>query len=90
MAHENFAWIEERSAGAEAAQRTRFEALTGDERPWEYIDAVYLTGSIEAIQEKVAARIEAGVEYLMLHTLTADLDQLELLHRHVVAPFRAP
>jgi len=27
------------------------------------------------------------VEYLMLHTLTADLAQLELIAKHVIEPF---
>jgi hypothetical protein len=36
----------------------------------------------------VQERIDAGVEYLMLHTLTSDLEQLDLIARHVVEPFR--
>jgi hypothetical protein len=33
------------------------------------------------------ARIDAGVEYLLLHTMTADLRQLELFAKHVLEPF---
>ena len=33
------------------------------------------------------ARIDAGVEYMMLHTLSADLEQLELIAKHIVEPF---
>lgn len=47
-----------------------------EERLWEYIEAVYMTGTIDRIQEAIQARVDAGVEYMMLHTLTADLDQL--------------
>ena len=34
-----------------------------------------------------AQRIQAGIEYIFLHTLTADLAQLDLIARHVVEPF---
>jgi probable F420-dependent oxidoreductase len=89
VAHENFTWIpRQTSRGAVIAeQQERFGAMLSDERPWEYIDAVYMTGTIDEIQAKIQARIDAGVEYLMLHTLTADPDQLDLIARHVVEPF---
>jgi probable F420-dependent oxidoreductase len=89
VAHENFTWIEERGSRDEviAVQQARFGAIVSDERPWDYIEAVYMPGTVDEIQAKVQARVDAGVEYLMLHTLTSDLDQLELIARHVVRPF---
>jgi len=89
IAHENFTWIEERGTGEQiaAVQQQRFGAVMSDERPWAYVDAVYLPGSVDEIQAKVQARIDAGIEYLMLHTLTSDLEQLELIARHIVEPF---
>jgi probable F420-dependent oxidoreductase len=90
VAHENFTWIEERGSKDEvtAIQQQRFGQIVSDERPWEYIDAVYMPGTVDEIQAKVQARIDAGAEYLMLHTLNADLEQLELIAKHVVEPFR--
>jgi probable F420-dependent oxidoreductase len=91
IAHENFTWIEE-SGTADAIrsmQQARFGAIVSDERPWEYIDEVYMPGTIDEIQAKVQRRVDAGVEYLMLHTLTADVEQLELIAKHVVEPFRS-
>jgi probable F420-dependent oxidoreductase len=90
VAHENFVWIEESGSEQEVSdiQQERFGLIVSDERPWEYIDAVYLPGTVERIQAKVQARIDAGVEYMMLHTLDADLEQLELIARHIVEPFR--
>jgi probable F420-dependent oxidoreductase len=90
VAHENFVWIEPTGAvdQVRAVQQQRFGAVLSDERPWDYIDSVYLPGTIDVIQRKVQARVDAGVEYLMLHTLTADLGQLDLIARHVVEPFR--
>lgn len=90
VAHENFTWIEESGTPDEIRdeQQRRFASVMSDERPWEYIDSVYMPGTIDAIQQKIQARIDAGVEYLMLHTLSADIPQLEAIGRHVVEPFR--
>jgi probable F420-dependent oxidoreductase len=90
VAHENFTWIEERGSADEvrAIQQARFGRVLSDERPWEYFEAVYLPGTIDAIQTKVQARIDVGVHELMLHTFTADLAQLELMAKHVLEPFR--
>ena len=90
VAHENFTWIEESGTADEvrSEQQRRFASVMSDERPWEYIDSVYMPGTIDAIQKKVQARIDAGVEYLMLHTLSADIAQLEAIARHVVEPFK--
>ena len=89
IAHENFVWIEETGTADEirSVQQDRFGRVLSDERPWEYIDAVYLPGTIDRIQEKVQARAAAGVECLMLHTLSADLDQLDLIAKHILGPF---
>ena len=62
-------------------------AVFSDERPWDYIEAVYLTGTIDEIQQQVQRRIDAGVEYLILHTMTADTRQLDLFARHILQPF---
>ena len=59
-------------------------AVFSDERPWDYIEAVYLTGTIDEIQQQVQRRIDAGVEYLILHTMTADPRQLELFAKHIL------
>ena len=89
VAHENFTWIEEHGSSDEvrAVQQTRFADVVSDERPWEYIDEVYMPGTIDEIQTKIQARVDAGVEYMMLHTLSADIQQLELIAKHIIKPF---
>jgi probable F420-dependent oxidoreductase len=88
IAHENFAWLEERGSKDEitALQQERFAEVISSERPWDYIDATYLSGTIDEIQGKLHARQRVGVEYVMLHTLRADIGQLELFARHLVEP----
>ena len=89
VAHENFCWLSESTSrdDAVAEQRERLYAVVSDERPWEYIESVYLTGTIDDVQRRVQERIDAGVEYLVLHTMTAHLRQLELFAEHILAPF---
>ena len=91
VAHENFTWIEESGSPDEIRdeQQKRFASVMSDERPWDYIDSVYMPGTIDDIQRKIQVRIDVGVEYLMLHTLSADISQLEAIARHVLEPFRS-
>jgi probable F420-dependent oxidoreductase len=90
VAHENFVWLTEKTkrSDAVAEQKTRMLAIISDERPWEYIEAVYLTGTIDEIQGRIQQRIDAGVEHMFLHTMTADLSQLELFAKHLLEPFK--
>jgi alkanesulfonate monooxygenase SsuD/methylene tetrahydromethanopterin reductase-like flavin-dependent oxidoreductase (luciferase family) len=90
VAHENFVWLTEERGRSNviAEQRERMLAVISDERPWEYIEAVYLTGTIDDIQRRIQQRIDAGVEYIFLHTMTADLSQLDLFAKHVLEPFK--
>jgi probable F420-dependent oxidoreductase len=89
VAHENFCWLSEKTQRAEViSEQQRFmSAVFSDERPWDYIEAVYLTGTIDEIQRQVQRRIDAGVEYLILHTMTADTRQLDLFAKHILQPF---
>lgn len=91
VAHENFVWLTERTRRDEVIdeQRKRMLAVVSDERPLEYIEAVYLTGTIDDIQRRVQERIDVGLEHLFLHTMTADLDQLDLFAKHLLEPFKS-
>ena len=80
IAHENFCHLVPTSdpARARAEQIERFTAVMGKERPFEYFEKVYLTGTIEEIRDKIRARLATGVTHLMLHTLEPSVRQLEL------------
>ncbi len=90
VAHENFCWLSTKAdrAGVIAEQRRRMLAVVSEGRPWEYIEAVYLTGTIDEVQRRVQDRLDRGVEHLFLHTMTADLEQLDLFAEHILEPFR--
>jgi probable F420-dependent oxidoreductase len=90
MAHENFVYIVEQGSPEEIEreQQERYFRLTGSARPWDFLEAVYLNGTIDRMQAMVEERRAIGIEYMMLHTLTAELSQLELIAKHIVQPFR--
>ena len=90
-AHENFVWVTEKTKHDDviAEQKARMLAVVSDERPWDYIEAVYLTGTIDEVQRRIQQRIDVGVEHLFLHTMTADLSQLDLFARHLLEPFES-
>jgi probable F420-dependent oxidoreductase len=80
VAHENFLHIvpTEDPAEAEREQRRAFTAVMGESRPFEYFQQVYLTGTIREVLDKIRQRLDAGVEYLILHTLEPSPRQLDL------------
>jgi probable F420-dependent oxidoreductase len=62
VAHENFLWLSEKASRAEAVdeQKRYMLAVVSDERPWDYIEAVYLTGTIDDVQRRIQERICAS------------------------------
>jgi alkanesulfonate monooxygenase SsuD/methylene tetrahydromethanopterin reductase-like flavin-dependent oxidoreductase (luciferase family) len=50
----------------------------------DYLESVYLFGTPDEIVEQLQARVEAGIGYFMLHTMTPDVDQLDLWVKHIV------
>ncbi|NND13763.1 MAG: TIGR03619 family F420-dependent LLM class oxidoreductase [Acidimicrobiia bacterium] len=72
---------------AVAAQMPHFLAVMGEHRTSEDLQASYLTGTIDDMQETVTGLRDAGLEYLILTPLTNDPHQLDLIARHLVEPF---
>jgi probable F420-dependent oxidoreductase len=90
VAHENFLHLvaTEDPEEALAEQRRAFGEVMSDERPFDYLDQVYLTGNLEQVRHKLDERLAAGVEYLMLHTLEPSTEQLELWAEHLLPSLR--
>lgn len=86
VAHENFMHFVDTSdpAKARSEQHPAFLKVMSTTRGPEYLESVYLFGTPEEIVNSLQARIEAGIGYFMLHTLTPDIDQLELWIKHIV------
>ena len=68
-------------------QMPHFEAVMGDHRTAADLQASYLTGTIEDMQQTVAGLSDAGLQYLILTPLTNQPEQLDLIVRHLVEPF---
>jgi len=86
VAHENFFHF----VGTEDPERARREQhdamlrVMSEARGPEYLESVYLYGTPDEVVQSLQARIDAGVERFMLHTLTPDLAQLTNWVEHII------
>ncbi len=74
VAHENFLHLVMTDDPAEARrqQHEAFLKVMSAERGPEYLESVYLFGTPDEIIASLQARVDAGVEYFFLHTMTPD------------------
>jgi probable F420-dependent oxidoreductase len=86
VAHENFLHLVLTDDPAEARrqQHEAFLKVMSAERGPEYLESVYLFGTPDEIIASLQARVDAGVEYFFLHTMTPDPDQLQLWVNHII------
>ena len=61
-----------------------------NERGPKYLETVYLFGTPDEITASLQQRVDAGVEYFMLHTMTPDIAQLDLWVRDIVPNVKFP
>lgn len=91
-AHENFVHLvltDDRDRALDEQRRT-FQRVMSPDRGSEYLEKVYLFGTPDEIVDALQRRIDAGVEYFMLHTMTPDPRQLEDWIEHLIEPLGFP
>jgi probable F420-dependent oxidoreductase len=78
VAHENFLHLvlTNDPAKAREEQHQAFLRVMSAERGEHYLESVYLFGTPDEVIASLQRRIDAGVEYFMLHTMTPDPAQL--------------
>jgi alkanesulfonate monooxygenase SsuD/methylene tetrahydromethanopterin reductase-like flavin-dependent oxidoreductase (luciferase family) len=92
VAHENFMHFVDTN-DPERARREQHEAflrVMSPERGGKYLETVYLFGTPQEIIASLQARVDAGVEYFMLHTMTPDLDQLDMWATQIIPHVKFP
>lgn len=57
---------------AYAEQKPFFDQYMGEERPWDYVRASYLVGSVSDIVARLKARIAIGARHIILGSITTD------------------
>ena len=79
VAHENFLHLVMASdpARAREEQHRAFLNVMSAERGEKYLETVCLFGTPDEVIASLQRRIDAGVEYFMLHTMTPDPTQLQ-------------
>lgn len=79
VAHENFMHLvlTDDPVKAREEQHEAFLKVMSNERGPQYLESVYLFGTPDEIIASLQARVDAGVEYFFLHTMTPDPAQLQ-------------
>ena len=83
VAHENFLHLvlTNDPVKAREEQHRAFLKVMSSERGEHYLESVYLFGTPDEVIASLQARVDAGVEYFVLHTMTPDPAQLQALGR---------
>jgi probable F420-dependent oxidoreductase len=92
VAHENFLHLvlTNDPVKAREEQHRAFLRVMSGERGEQYLESVYLFGTPDEVVASLQARIDAGVEYFMLHTMTPDPGQLRHWVDVVIPALRFP
>ena len=92
VAHENFMHFvaTDDPVKARREQHQAFLRVMSEARGPAYLEQVYLFGTPDEIVAALQARIDAGVQRFMLHTMTPDLDQLDQWATEIVPHARFP
>jgi probable F420-dependent oxidoreductase len=92
VAHENFMHIV-LTNDPDRARREQHEAflrVMSNERGSNYLETVYMFGTPDEITASLQQRVDAGVEYFMLHTMTPDTAQLQSWIDEIVVNVKFP
>jgi probable F420-dependent oxidoreductase len=92
VVHENFLhYVRGSNRGAVLReQHLAYSRVMSEARGDEYLESVYLFGTPDEIVAKLQARVDAGVGYFVLHTMTPDPRQLEDWLRDLIPNVRFP
>src|SRR5687767_7190768 len=92
VAHENFVHVvlSNDPVKVREEQHRAFLNVMSNERGPSYLETVYLFGTPDEIVASLQARVDAGVEYFMLHTMTPDPRQLETWISEIIANVTFP
>jgi len=92
VAHENFYHFVGTQNGAKAREEQHKAMLKvmSEARGADYLEKVYLFGTPDEVVESLQARVDAGVQSFMLHTMTPDPSQLEQWGTHIIPHVKFP
>ncbi len=92
VAHENFFHFvaTDDPAKARQEQHQAFLRVMSEARGPAYLEKVYLFGTPDEVVESLQARVDAGVQRFMLHTMTPDPGQLRQWATEIIPHVRFP
>ncbi|CAN5232685.1 hypothetical protein BH24CHL7_BH24CHL7_08570 [soil metagenome] len=92
VVHENFLHFVDSSDRPRVLQEQHaaYARVMSEARGDDYLESVYLFGTPDEIVDKLQQRVDAGVQYFVLHTMTPDLEQLDAWVERIVPQVRFP
>lgn len=80
---------EDTPAGARRVQHRFAADVLGDGRDEEHLERSYMFGTLDEVVAQCQARVDVGVEHLIIHPYTDDPEQLELWGRELLPRLHA-
>ncbi|MFQ5913834.1 MAG: LLM class flavin-dependent oxidoreductase [Nitrospinota bacterium] len=68
-------------------QKNRFQVMMGKHRGLDHLMASYLFGTIEDVYKRIDQYVELGTQYMILNPITDEIDQLDLIKKHIVEKY---
>ena len=75
---------------AREEQHRAFLNIMSEARGPKYLESVYLFGTPEEIVASLQARVDVGVRYIILHTMTPDIAQLDWWVKEIIPTLSFP
>ena len=69
-------------------QRKHFEVMMGAHRGLDHLMSSYLFGDLDDVHRRIDEYVKLGTQYLILNPITDEIDQLDLIQKHIVDKYR--
>jgi len=69
-------------------QRKHFEVMMGVHRGLDHLMSSYLFGDLDDVHRRIDEYVKLGTQYLILNPITDEIDQLDLIQKHIVEKYR--
>lgn len=67
-----------------AVQKEHFKVMMGTHRHLDDLMASYLFGTLDDMHRRIDQYVKLGTQYLILNPITDEMDQLDLIRKHIV------
>ena len=69
-------------------QKKHFEVMMGTHRGLDHLMESYLFGTLDDVHKRLDEYVKLGTQYLILNPITDEIDQLDLIKKHIVEKYK--